>query len=100
MPYGNEEIRNPVDGDILIRAAQHHEYRSGEKLLPKEEKLIELIKSELSEGRKSVVFAECSGKNEWNVTHRLRDILEAAGDLCRCCGSGEPGSIKEGNLDP
>ena len=62
MPYGNEEIRNPVDGDILIRAAQHDEYRSGEKLLPKEEKLIELIKSELSEGRKSVVFAECSGK--------------------------------------
>ena len=38
MPYGNEEIRNPVDGDILIRAAQHDEYRSGEKLLPKEEK--------------------------------------------------------------
>ena len=28
MPYGNEEIRNPVDGDILIRAAQHDEYRS------------------------------------------------------------------------
>ncbi len=94
MPYGNEEIRNPVDGDILIRAAQHDEYRSGEKLLPKEEKLIELIKSELSEGRKSVVFAECSGKNEWNVTHRLRDILEAAGIFAVVVEAESPGALK------
>lgn len=35
MPYGNEEIRNPVDGDILIRAAQHDEYRSGENFCQK-----------------------------------------------------------------
>lgn len=97
MPYGNEEIRNPVDGDILIRAAQHDEYRSGEKLLPKEEKLIELIKSELSEGRKSVVFAECSGKNEWNVTHRLRDILEAAGIFAVVVEAESPGALKREN---
>ena len=97
MPYGNEEIRNPVDGDILIRAAQHDEYRSGEKLLPKEEKLIELIKSELSEGRKSVVFAECSGKNDWNVIHRLRDILEAAGIFAVVVEAESPGALKREN---
>ena len=97
MPYGNEEIRNPVNGDILIRAAQHDEYRSGEILLPKEEKLIELIKSELSEGRKSVVFAECSGKNDWNVTHRLRDILEAAGIFAVVVEAESPGALKREN---
>ena len=79
MPYGNEEIRNPVDGDILIRAASTMNTVREKNCFRKKKKLIELIKSELSEGRKSVVFAECSGKNDWNVTHRLRDILEAAG---------------------
>lgn len=94
MPYGNEIIRNPEDGEVLIRVPQHEEYRSTKKLLPKEEKLIEIVRMELSEGRKSVIFAECSGKNEWNVTHRLREILREAGISTVVVEAESPGALK------
>jgi len=74
-PFGDEVIVNPYDGSIVATIEQYPQlWEDG--LLPKEVKLIEIVKSELSEGRKCFVFAEYTASPNTCVTGRLKNILE------------------------
>ena len=56
-PFGEEQIISPVDGSVVTNIKQYPNLWKN-RMLKKEEKLVELVRSELSEGRKCVVFAE------------------------------------------
>ena len=76
-PFGQQAVIHPFDGSIAAAIPQHPEaWRQGH-LSSKEQKLIELLESELKEGRNCFVFAEFTGQPETNVTKRLKDIIEA-----------------------
>lgn len=74
-PYGVGNIVNPYDGTILKRVPSYDELIEDGKLLAKERRLVEIVKSELSEGRNCVIYAEFTGKGEMCVTHRLKEVL-------------------------
>lgn len=76
-PYGRENIMSGfTDGEIIASVENHEEYTSLDSLLPKEEKLVEIIRQELSEGRNAFVFASFTGNAETNVTERLKAVIE------------------------
>ena len=75
--FPDATIKN-VDGDReLIWEADHLE----KKLRPKEKKLQEIIKSEMAEGRKSIVYVRDTGSSNpgRDVRPRLQEVLEEAG---------------------
>lgn len=75
-PYGRMPIKSPrIDNDILYRPDNYLEYEEG-KLLPKEERLVEMINKEISEGRNCFVYAAFTGEAETNITERLKWIIE------------------------
>lgn len=75
-PYGRSEIKSPiVKGEVLYQPKNFDEYEKG-KLLPKEERLIEIVNSEIAEGRNCFVYAAYTGEPETNVTERLKMLIE------------------------
>ncbi|MBQ7066899.1 MAG: DEAD/DEAH box helicase family protein [Lachnospiraceae bacterium] len=75
--YGRNPILSPMcDGMVIAKPDEHAEYSRPDCLLPKEEKLIEHINSEIKEGRNVFVYASYTGKNETNVAPRLKEIIE------------------------
>lgn len=75
-PYGRKPMVSPYVKDVVVlNVPNHDEYGMG-KLLPKEEKLIEIVNSELSEGRNCFVYCTYTGEAETNVTARLQGIIE------------------------
>lgn len=75
-PYGVQPIKSPYDGSTLITPKSFDEYSFDDTLLNKEKKLVELINSELAEGRNCMVFAEYTASPETCITHRLKGIIE------------------------
>lgn len=74
-PYGEEEILNPKDGSLVCRIPQYtHLWNDG--MLPKEKKLIELVRNELNEGRNCFIFAEYTASPQTCITNRLKDLIE------------------------
>lgn len=73
-PYGREMILHPHSGEVVAGPCNCDKYRN--TLMPKEERLVEIVKAELNEGRNVVVFAYFTGKEETNVTSRLQNIIE------------------------
>lgn len=73
--YGVEPIKNPVNGSVVCIPDSFDEYRKADRLTNKENKLIELIKSELKENRNCVVFADYTASPETCVSYRIKDIL-------------------------
>lgn len=72
----NNVIIHPHDGKPLALIPDYsHSWKNGH-LLPKEEKLIELLKKEISEGRNCVVYAEYTASPDTCVSERLKEIIE------------------------
>lgn len=69
-------IIHPQTGDELCEVSDNSSLWEGDHLLPKEEKLVELIKDEISEDRNCVVYAEYTASEETNVCERLKTIIE------------------------
>ena len=78
-PYGFDRINDPYSKNgILCQVDEFPEYadiNSG-MLLPKEEKLIELVNQEIGESRNCFIYASFTGKEDYNVTYRLKAIIE------------------------
>lgn len=78
-PFGVDEIKNPRDGSILARPNNYSSFMDTSefgRLLSKEKKLVELVESEISEGRNCFIYAEYTGMPQTCVSHRLKEIIE------------------------
>lgn len=76
-PYGRADIKNPYVKDCLLCGVRNHdEYASPNVLLNKEKALIKLVNQEMAEGRCVFVYATFTGKEESNVSYRLKELLE------------------------
>ncbi len=75
-PYGVKDIMHPLFEDTLIcRVPSLDNYKQG-ALLPKEEKLVELVNSEIAQDRNCFVYCAYTGSEEMNVTDRLKAVIE------------------------
>ncbi len=74
-PYGAKTIINPSTGEKILEPRSYDNLVSGNRLLAKEKDLIDIMRRELAEGRNCVVYAEYTGKEETNITQRLKDII-------------------------
>lgn len=75
-PYGRSPVMHPYIKDCLVtQVPAVEEYRDG-ALLPKEQRLIEIVNSEISEGRNCFVYCAYTGNEELNVTGRLKELIE------------------------
>ena len=70
---GSAVIHSPADGSALIDRPP----LSADRLYPKEEKLLEIVKAEKEAGRKALIF--CVHTNKRDVMPRLADILHRHG---------------------
>lgn len=76
-PYGRERVMDPgVKDRVILVPPSHEKYRLLDELLPKERRIVEIIKREQEEGRNVFVFANFTGKEESNVTGRLKAVIE------------------------
>lgn len=73
-PYGYGDIIHPKSGEVV--ACPKSFDPEGDKLFPKEERLVSMINDELSEGRNCFVYAEYTGDGSQNVTKRLKEVIE------------------------
>ena len=91
-PYGRDDIYSLKVADHLICSPKScNEYRT--ELTPKEERLVEIVNRELSEGRNLFVFTEYSGKEESSVDERLKKVLEE-----KCGLKGSVQVVKSGDV--
>lgn len=74
-PYGVEPMLDPLTGQLLVKVPNFDKFSDVKNLLAKEKKLIELVRSELSEGRNCFVYAEYTNSPQTCVTERLKAIL-------------------------
>lgn len=74
-PFGEEYIKHPADGSIVCRVDQYPNLWSG-GLLSKEKKLLDILKSELAEGRNCFIYAEYTSSPLTCVSYRLKQIIE------------------------
>lgn len=75
-PYGVPEIVDPRDGMPICRPGEYSFIVENGGLLAKEEKLIEIVRQELSEGRNCAIYAEYTSSEETNILPRLSQILK------------------------
>ena len=73
-PYGQSMIIHPKTGQKVIQPGDYN--LSAGEYLPKEEKLIELINKEQSEGRNVFVYCEYTSSESTKVTERVKKIIE------------------------
>ena len=74
-PFGRTDIMSTTEEDTVLASVENFdEYE--DKLLPKEEKLVELVNKEIGEGRNCFVYASYTGEAEQNVTSRLKNVIE------------------------
>ncbi len=83
-PYGFLPIVNPrVEDDVVLVPPSHDEY-AGDVLLPKEEELVNIVRSEIAEDRNVFVYCAYTGSAEMNITTRLQKVIE---ENCNLAGS-------------
>lgn len=76
-PYGRSDILSTLYEDSIVGHVENlEEYSNPEVLLPKEEKLVELVNKEISEERNCFVYCCYTGEGSTNVTGRLKDVIE------------------------
>ncbi len=73
QPFREEVVINKETGEVVARAPALPE----EIVYPKEQRLIQLVKNELSEGRKVLVYVTHTEGRD--ITPRLNRLLDAAG---------------------
>lgn len=74
-PFGVGNIMSPYKEDLVLGRVENFDYYA-ENMLPKEQRLIEIIRQELSEGRYCFVYCQFTGKAETNITGRLKALIE------------------------
>lgn len=74
-PYGVEPMLDPLTGQLLVKVPNFDKFSDVKNLLAKERVLVELVRSELSEGRNCFVYAEYTNSPQTCVTERLKAIL-------------------------
>ena len=74
-PYGVSPIKDAFTGGVVVMPDSFDEFSSLDTLLPKEQRLVEIVGSELAEGRNCFVYAEYTGSPETCISYRLRDVL-------------------------
>ncbi len=72
-PFANEPVTDPANGNIIAEPAEFPLSR----VFPKEEELLRIVRTEISEGRRSFVYCTYIATKE--VTARLQEILVRAG---------------------
>lgn len=76
-PYKRDVIMHPRHRDyVVLNPPSCDEFRDPDILLPKEQRVVEIINNEQEEGRNVFVFANFTGKDESNVTERMKEIIE------------------------
>lgn len=76
-PYGRSPIMHPFIRDsIVTQVPAVEEYQDGKKMLPKEERLVEIVNSEVGEGRNCFIYCSYTGNEELNITSRLKELVE------------------------
>lgn len=74
-PFGNEPVVDPANGNVIAEPAN----LPTDRLYPKEQELLNIIRAEISQGRKCFVY--CTYTSTKDVTVRLREILASQGVL-------------------
>ena len=75
-PYGRKNIMSAYQKDLTVARIKNFPEYEGDVLLPKEEKLVEIVKDEISQDRCCFVYASYTGEAETNITRRLQSIIE------------------------
>lgn len=76
-PYKRDEIMHPRHKDYtVLKPPSCDKYCNPDILLPKEQRVVEIVKKEQEEGRNVFIFANYTGKDESNITQRMKEILE------------------------
>jgi len=76
-PYGREVIMHPRFKDCaVLNPPSCDKYCSPDILLPKEQRLVEIVNQEQEQKRNVFIFANFTGKEESNVTPRIKQIIE------------------------
>lgn len=74
-PYARNPIMSCALEDYMVASVDNYPSYI-DNLLPKEEKLIDIINKEIAEGRNCFVYCSFTGKAEMNITGRLQSIIE------------------------
>lgn len=76
-PYGRNPVWSlKVPDALIVEPMNFEQYRDAKCLLPKEEKLVEIVNKEVSEGRNVFIYTEYSGNEETDIDGRLQEIVE------------------------
>ena len=76
-PYGRDVIMHPQFKDyIVLKPPGCEKYSNPDILLPKEQRLVEIVNQEQEQQRNIFIFANFTGKKESNVTQRIKQIVE------------------------
>ena len=76
-PYKREVIVHPRLKDYaVLNPPSCDKYCSLDNLLPKEQRVVEIVNQEQEEGRNVFIFANFTGKDESNVTQRIKQVIE------------------------
>lgn len=84
-PYGRNNIMSARVEDMILAHVDNYD-NYNDTLLPKEEKLVEIINQEISNDRNCFVYATYTNNAETNVIWRLKEVIEKncnlAGRVC------------------
>lgn len=76
-PYDRSPVMHPFVQDCMIcRPKNFEQYGEPKNLLPKEIELVNIVNSELSEGRNCFIYATATASAESNVLERLKMVIE------------------------
>lgn len=77
-PYGRNPIVSPsMENVIISRPENFDEFSDANNLLPKEQRLVDIVNQEINEGRNCFIYCAYTGKGETNVTYRLQELVES-----------------------
>ena len=82
-PYGFNPIMHPKFKDTVIANVPSCDNYRSDELLPKEEKLIEIVNDEIGQDRNCFIYCAYTGSEEMNITGRLLNLVE---DRCNLKG--------------
>lgn len=95
-PYGRGDIWSLKVPDYRITEPYDLVYyKNPENLLPKEERLVEIVNKEISEGRNVFIYTEYSGNEETDIDGRLMQIVER-----HCNLAGQVKVLKSKDVKP
>lgn len=76
-PYGRKPLVSPYVEDCVVADIKNfEEYEKPDSLMPKEERLCEIVREELSQNRNCFVYCSYTGDGETNITYRLQELIE------------------------